>query len=142
MFYVFVQNSNGGRFKDYRYVIVEAEDSSSANTIAELSGLVYFDGHSKRIRGDCYNKTCCQERWWRVSDNEATLDPIEFLNSKCENLEDPDSQSLWVILMNGQTITNVEDYHHNNSGNKFSKGDSLVSDMDARQRALERLRSH
>lgn len=60
MFYHFSQNNSGGSFHFNEekgithHVVIEADNTSDANAIAEGIG-IYFDGH-----GDC---SCCGRRW-------------------------------------------------------------------------------
>ena len=66
MFYHFSQNNSGGSFPFSEeegithHVIIEADNASEANTIAELIG-IYFDGCS--TGKDC---ECCGDRWYSV----------------------------------------------------------------------------
>jgi len=82
MFYTFIQNNSGGKFKVNQnvahYVIIEARSYHEANSLAENVGL-YFDGE-----GDC---PCCGNRWSAFYDEEGTEIPeiysqqIEFVNN-------------------------------------------------------------
>lgn len=74
-YYRFKQNNSGGSF-EYdpgkgitTDVIVEAENASQANEIAEKIG-IYFDGCE--TGDDC---PCCGDRWGRVRDRDATPTP-------------------------------------------------------------------
>ena len=71
MFYHFNQNNSGGsfHFDDVsgitHHVIIEADNASEANTIAELIG-IYFDGCS--TGRDC---SCCGDRWSEVWESDT-----------------------------------------------------------------------
>ena len=77
MFYHFNQNSSGGSFHFNEnqgithHVIIEADNESDANTIAEEIG-IYFDG-----RGDC---ECCGNRWHEVYKNDGEEFPSVYGN--------------------------------------------------------------
>ena len=66
MFYHFNQNNSGGSFLFdenqgiTHHVVIEADNASDANAIAEGIG-IYFDGY-----GDC---SCCGNRWYPVDDH-------------------------------------------------------------------------
>lgn len=61
MFYTYSQNNSGGSFiGPALYVVVEADNSEEADSIAEENGL-YFDGCEKGV--DC---DCCGDRWSRA----------------------------------------------------------------------------
>lgn len=65
MFYHFNQNNSGGSFHFNEekgithHVVIEADNKSEANAIAEEIG-IYFDGY-----GDC---SCCGNRWYPVDE--------------------------------------------------------------------------
>lgn len=73
MFYTFHQNNSGGQFiideEVSIYVIIEADDSYEANTLAQTHG-VYFDGCS--YGQDC---SCCGDRWYTVYNDEGDIEP-------------------------------------------------------------------
>ena len=59
MFYTYSQNNSGGVFcEPAKYVIVEANSSREADSLAELYCDVYFNGCM--IGLDC---SCCGDRW-------------------------------------------------------------------------------
>ena len=60
-FYHYYQNNSFGKFIGPRSVVIEADDHTEANTIAEANGL-YFDGVAKDGESDC---PCCGDRWHR-----------------------------------------------------------------------------
>ena len=62
-FYHYYQNNSFGKFIGPKSVVIEADDYTEANTIAEANG-VYFDGKSPGKAGeiDC---PCCGDRWHR-----------------------------------------------------------------------------
>lgn len=68
MFYHFSQNNSGGNFHFNEekgithHVIIEADNTSEANAIAEEIG-IYFDGCS--TGRDC---ECCGNRWYSACD--------------------------------------------------------------------------
>ncbi len=76
MFYQYDQNNSDGYFETNEkisyVVIIEADDSYSADSIAEGLG-IYFDGVEEGI--DC---ECCGDRWSRadegISDIGAVMD--------------------------------------------------------------------
>lgn len=88
MFYTFDQNNSGGRF-DYdeacgitTHVIIEADNATEANSIAENIGL-YFNGCDAG-----YDCPCCGDRWYpQYSDDrgahspEVYGQPVETLKS-------------------------------------------------------------
>lgn len=80
MFYYFSQNNSGGSFDDsLGYgIIVEADNADEANDIAESKG-VYFNGCE--TERDC---SCCGDRWYPVSDRDATDMPMIY-NEKHTN---------------------------------------------------------
>ena len=61
MFYTYRQNNSGGFWDGRKYIIVEANTSKDADTIAENNTPVYFNGISKDI--DC---PCCENRWYNA----------------------------------------------------------------------------
>ncbi len=75
-FYTFSQSNPGGWYDVddtlCHYVIVEAASADEANRIAVGLG-VYFDGCDRDI--DC---PCCGDRWYPVSDDEATSEPLIY----------------------------------------------------------------
>jgi len=78
MFYTFRQNNSGGSF-DFdedagitHFVIVEAEKSSSANSIAENIGL-YWNGCE--TGDDC---GCCGDRWNKSYESDAEKKPSYY----------------------------------------------------------------
>jgi hypothetical protein len=70
-FYRYNQNNSSGSFSgDYVNIIIEAEDSDEADSIAESNG-VYFNGVEDEI--DC---DCCGDRWsraWTDWDKEPSI---------------------------------------------------------------------
>ncbi len=58
-FFTFIQNNSGGSFRSpATYVIIEAQNASEANSLAETVG-VYFNGCRSGL--DC---DCCDDRWY------------------------------------------------------------------------------
>lgn len=89
MFYHFSQNNSGGSFHFNKekgitcHVVIEADNASEANAIAEEIG-IYFDGCS--TGRDC---SCCGDRWnevWEIDREEVPSvygSPVqEFINSE------------------------------------------------------------
>ncbi len=70
--FTFRQNNSGGYYHGPQYVIVEAESSFSANTVAQEND-VYFNGINKGI--DCH---CCGDRWDRVHQGDGTDEPMIY----------------------------------------------------------------
>ena len=76
MFYTFDQNNSGGQFIGPNYIIIEADSAEEANTIAQESAGVYFNGCEDGI--DC---ECCGDRWYPVfGDGEEK--PLSEINPK------------------------------------------------------------
>ncbi len=59
MFYTYSQNNTHGVFKGPEYVIVEADNPSESDEIAQRECSLYFDGVASGI--DC---SCCGDRWY------------------------------------------------------------------------------
>lgn len=79
-FYTYDQNNSGGRFRGpAEYVIVQADNSTDANELAEGMG-VYFDASN-----DC---PCCGPRWDRSygkGDENPSIDgatPEDYLSGR------------------------------------------------------------
>ena len=86
MFYHFSQNNSGGSFHFSEeegithHVIIEADNASEANTIAELIG-IYFDGCS--TDRDC---ECCGDRWHSAYDYDGKEFPHVYGEEVTENI--------------------------------------------------------
>lgn len=73
MFYVYRQNNSGGSFRTPAIsVIVEADNATEADTIAETVG-IYFDG-----AGDC---SCCGNRWDNAEEDWNRADTLDEAKS-------------------------------------------------------------
>lgn len=101
-FYTFYQNNSGGSFDINfndgigKYVIVEAINSDNANDIAEKIG-IYFDGC---ITGnDC---DCCGDRWYRVSDNDANLNPMIYNDGVYFYIEKKKDRPIAIHYLDGK----------------------------------------
>lgn len=79
-FFTFSQNNSGGNFIGPEYVIVRANNAEEANQKAQDHD-VYFDGVS-----ECRDCECCGDRWYPVSEYDATDSPKIY----DEDIEIPD----------------------------------------------------
>lgn len=70
MFYTYSQNNSGGSFDGVQYVVIEADSTSQADTIAEDRADVYFNGCD--YGRDC---SCCGDRWYPASSYDASDKP-------------------------------------------------------------------
>lgn len=75
-FYTYNQNNSGGGFDVdeavAHYVIVEAENETMADEIAERVG-IYFDGIERGI--DC---PCCGARWYGAWSGDSNDEPLIY----------------------------------------------------------------
>lgn len=86
MFYHFDQNNSGGSFSFdgnegiTHHVVIEADNASDANTIAEEIG-IYFNGCSTGL--DC---DCCGDRWYEVQERHGEEFPHIYGTSAQETI--------------------------------------------------------
>ena len=94
MFYTYSQNNSGGSFiGPALYVVVEADNSEEADSIAEKNGL-YFDGCEKGA--DC---DCCGDRWrraWVDSGKEKPMIYDEEVSEETTNVGRFAAPGSWV----------------------------------------------
>lgn len=89
MFYTYTQNNSGGSFiSPAIHVIIEAENSSEADSIAQYNG-IYFNGCESG--SDC---PCCGDRWYPSGTWEESEDPRIYGKTPEEYVKDPKS-FLW-----------------------------------------------
>ena len=95
MFYTFDQNNSGGQFIGPNYIIIEADSAEEANTIAQESAGVYFNGCEDNI--DC---ECCGDRWYPVS-GKGKKKPLAEMYPKYMDKDD----CILIIFNNGTKVT-------------------------------------
>ena len=82
-FYTFHQSNPGGYFikneKIDEYVIIQAKNADEANSKAQEIG-VYFNCVRKKL--DC---SCCNDRWYPVSENSGEDSPNIYGDSLSEH---------------------------------------------------------
>ena len=79
LWFRFRQNNSGGRWAGPVNVVVEARSPEEANSLAEASGHVYFDGCS-----DGQDCDCCGDRWSRQWKNDCEPDGYSVFASRAE----------------------------------------------------------
>ncbi len=100
-FYTFSQNNSGGSFVNDpkngigQYVVIEAKNAESANSIAQQIG-IYFNGCDDGT--DCQ---CCGDRWYSVDESDGSQTPSLYGKPIEETEESMFRTKSFVHYLNG-----------------------------------------